>query len=65
MCRDELKRSEKIMGYEEFKKKQDIELGKRRYEMLKRANREYNKGLAGGLGFIAMHLYPSLKRSDT
>jgi len=53
------------MTYEEFKQKQDIELGKKRHEMLKKANREYNRGLANGLGFFGMHLYPSLRRNDT
>ena len=53
------------MNYEEFRQKQNIELGKKRLEMLKKANREYNKGLANGLGFFGMHLYQLLKKNDT
>jgi len=53
------------MTYEEFKQKQDVELVKKRHEVLKKANREYNRGLASGLGFCGMHLYLLLKRKDT
>lgn len=53
------------MTYEEFKRRQDIDLAKRRHEKLKKANREYNKGLVKGLGVFGMRLYPLLKRNDT